>query len=50
MRYKATKATAAQNMDRRAQRLLAGFEDRRRADKVAAGSGSPSRRRAGARR
>jgi ATPase subunit of ABC transporter with duplicated ATPase domains len=35
MRYKATKATAAQNMDRRAQRLLAGVEDRRRADKVA---------------
>ncbi len=35
MRYKATKATAAQNMDRRAQRLLAGLEDERRADKVA---------------
>ncbi len=35
MRYKATKATAAQNMDRRAARLLAGLEDRRRADKVA---------------
>ncbi|HMG32063.1 MAG TPA: ABC-F family ATP-binding cassette domain-containing protein [Jiangellaceae bacterium] len=35
MRYKATKATAAQNMDRRAHRLLAGLEDRRRADKVA---------------
>lgn len=35
MRYKATKATAAQNMDRRAQRLLAGLEERRHADKVA---------------
>ncbi|HEX6338937.1 MAG TPA: ABC-F family ATP-binding cassette domain-containing protein [Jiangellaceae bacterium] len=35
MRYKATKATAAQNMDRRAERLLAGLEDERRADKVA---------------
>jgi ATPase subunit of ABC transporter with duplicated ATPase domains len=35
MRYKATKATAAQNMDRRAQRLLAGLEEDRRADKVA---------------
>ncbi|HJU97393.1 MAG TPA: ABC-F family ATP-binding cassette domain-containing protein [Jiangellaceae bacterium] len=35
MRYKATKATAAQNMDRRAYRLLAGLEDRRRADRVA---------------
>jgi len=35
MRYKATKATAAQNMDRRATRLLAGVEDRRRADRVA---------------
>ncbi|SEE76514.1 ABC-F family ATP-binding cassette domain-containing protein [Jiangella alba] len=35
MRYKATKATAAQNMDRRAQRLLAGLEDQRRSDKVA---------------
>ena len=35
MRYKATKATAAQNMDRRADRLLAGLEDERRADKVA---------------
>ena len=35
MRYKATKATAAQNMDRRAERLLAGLEAKRRADKVA---------------
>ncbi|TDD96125.1 ribosomal protection-like ABC-F family protein [Jiangella asiatica] len=35
MRYKATKATAAQNMERRANRLLAGLEDQRRADKVA---------------
>ncbi|TDC46269.1 ABC-F family ATP-binding cassette domain-containing protein [Jiangella ureilytica] len=35
MRYKATKATAAQNMDRRAQRLLSGLEDQRRSDKVA---------------
>ncbi|TDD71310.1 ABC-F family ATP-binding cassette domain-containing protein [Jiangella aurantiaca] len=35
MRYKATKATAAQNMDRRAQRLLAGLEEQRRQDKVA---------------
>jgi ATPase subunit of ABC transporter with duplicated ATPase domains len=35
MRYKATKATAAQNMDRRAKRLLAGLEAERRADKVA---------------
>jgi ATPase subunit of ABC transporter with duplicated ATPase domains len=35
MRYKATKATAAQNMDRRAERLLAGLEEERRADKVA---------------
>lgn len=35
MRYKATKATAAQNMDRRAQRLLAGLDEQRRADKVA---------------
>ncbi|NEE04066.1 ABC-F family ATP-binding cassette domain-containing protein [Phytoactinopolyspora halotolerans] len=35
MRYKATKATAAQNMDRRAERLLAGLEAERRADKVA---------------
>jgi ATPase subunit of ABC transporter with duplicated ATPase domains len=35
MRYKATKARAAQNMDRRAGRLLAGLESERRADKVA---------------
>ena len=35
MRYKATKATAAQNMDRRADRLLAGLEEQRRSDKVA---------------
>ncbi|RIQ28136.1 ABC-F family ATP-binding cassette domain-containing protein [Jiangella rhizosphaerae] len=35
MRYKATKATAAQNMDRRAQRLLSGLEEQRRSDKVA---------------
>jgi ATPase subunit of ABC transporter with duplicated ATPase domains len=35
MRYKATKAVAAQNMDRRAQRLLAGLEEQRRSDKVA---------------
>jgi ATPase subunit of ABC transporter with duplicated ATPase domains len=35
MRYKATKATAAQNMDRRANRLLQGLEEVRRNDKVA---------------
>jgi ATPase subunit of ABC transporter with duplicated ATPase domains len=35
MRAKATKATAAQNMARRAERLLDGLEDRRVADKVA---------------
>ena len=35
MRYKATKATAAQNMDRRAERLLAGLDAKRRTDKVA---------------
>ncbi len=35
MRYKATKATAAQNMARRAERLLAGVEGGRRADRVA---------------
>jgi ATPase subunit of ABC transporter with duplicated ATPase domains len=35
MRYKATKATAAHNMDRRAERLLAGLEDKRRLDRVA---------------
>jgi ATPase subunit of ABC transporter with duplicated ATPase domains len=35
MRYKATKARAAQTMDRRAERLLAGLAESRRADKVA---------------
>ncbi len=35
MRAKATKAKAAQNMDRRAQRLLAGLEGVRQADRVA---------------
>jgi ATPase subunit of ABC transporter with duplicated ATPase domains len=35
MRYKATKAIAAHNMDRRAERLLAGLEDKLRPDKVA---------------
>jgi ATPase subunit of ABC transporter with duplicated ATPase domains len=35
MRYKATKATAAQNMARRAERLLAGTEAGRNADRVA---------------
>jgi len=35
MRAKATKATAAQNMAKRAERLLAGLEDTRKADKVA---------------
>jgi ATPase subunit of ABC transporter with duplicated ATPase domains len=35
MRAKATKATAAQNMARRAERLLSGLDDTRRADKVA---------------
>ena len=35
MRYKATKATAAQNMEKRAQRLLAGLEETRHADRVA---------------
>jgi ATPase subunit of ABC transporter with duplicated ATPase domains len=35
MRYKATKATAAQNMDRRANKMLAGLEEQRKADKVA---------------
>jgi ATPase subunit of ABC transporter with duplicated ATPase domains len=35
MRAKATKATAAQNMARRAEQLLAGLEDKRVADKVA---------------
>ncbi|HYJ69095.1 MAG TPA: ABC-F family ATP-binding cassette domain-containing protein [Nocardioidaceae bacterium] len=35
MRYKATKARAAQSMDKRAQRLLAGLDEVRRADRVA---------------
>ncbi|MBB0245377.1 ATP-binding cassette domain-containing protein [Streptomyces alkaliphilus] len=35
MRAKATKAVAAQNMAKRAERLLAGLDDERRADKVA---------------
>ena len=35
MRAKATKAAAAQSMERRAQRLLAGLEEERKADKVA---------------
>lgn len=35
MRYKATKAVAAQNMEKRAQRLVAGLEDARKADRVA---------------
>jgi ATPase subunit of ABC transporter with duplicated ATPase domains len=35
MRAKATKATAAQNMAKRAERLMAGLEGERRADKVA---------------
>jgi ATPase subunit of ABC transporter with duplicated ATPase domains len=35
MRAKATKATAAQNMAKRADRLLAGVESERRADRVA---------------
>ena len=35
MRYKATKARAAQNMDRRAERLLAGVEGVRRSERVA---------------
>ena len=35
MRAKATKAVAAQNMARRAERLLEGVSDERRADKVA---------------
>jgi ATPase subunit of ABC transporter with duplicated ATPase domains len=35
MRAKATKTVAAQNMARRAERLLAGLEEVRRADKVA---------------
>ena len=35
MRYKATKARAAQNMERRAERLLAGLDGQRSADRVA---------------
>jgi len=35
MRYKATKARAAQSMDKRAARLLAGLDEVRRHDKVA---------------
>jgi ATPase subunit of ABC transporter with duplicated ATPase domains len=35
MRAKATKATAAQNMARRAERLMSGLEAERRSDKVA---------------
>jgi ATPase subunit of ABC transporter with duplicated ATPase domains len=35
MRAKATKAQAAHNMDRRAERLLAGLAEERRADRVA---------------
>ena len=35
MRAKATKAVAAQNMARRAERLLSGLEDERRSDRVA---------------
>jgi ATPase subunit of ABC transporter with duplicated ATPase domains len=35
MRAKATKAVAAQNMAKRAERLLAGLEEERRSDKVA---------------
>jgi ATPase subunit of ABC transporter with duplicated ATPase domains len=35
MRAKATKATAAQNMARRAERLLSGLEETRRRDRVA---------------
>ena len=35
MRYKATKARAAQNMERRAERLLSGLADERRTDRVA---------------
>src|SRR3954451_7756179 len=35
MRAKATKATAAQNMARRAERLLSGLEDTRQKDRVA---------------
>lgn len=35
MRYKATKAAAAQNMERRANRMLAGLEAERKSDRVA---------------
>jgi ATPase subunit of ABC transporter with duplicated ATPase domains len=35
MRYKATKATAAQSMEKRAHKLLAGLEDVRKHDRVA---------------
>ncbi|HEX6918886.1 MAG TPA: ABC-F family ATP-binding cassette domain-containing protein [Actinomycetes bacterium] len=35
MRYKATKAKAAQNMDKRAERLVAGLDEVRRSDRVA---------------
>jgi ATPase subunit of ABC transporter with duplicated ATPase domains len=35
MRFKATKARAAQSMDKRAQRMLAGLEEVRRVDRVA---------------
>ncbi|MCY7372814.1 MAG: ATP-binding cassette domain-containing protein [Spirochaetaceae bacterium] len=35
MRYKATKARAAQSMDKRAQKLLAGLDEVRRQDRVA---------------
>src|SRR5205823_5674705 len=35
MRAKATKAVAAQNMAKRAERLLSGLDDVRRSDKVA---------------
>jgi ATPase subunit of ABC transporter with duplicated ATPase domains len=35
MRYKATKATAAQNMEKRAHKLLAGLEDVRKHERVA---------------
>ncbi|MGH8969122.1 MAG: ABC-F family ATP-binding cassette domain-containing protein [Actinomycetes bacterium] len=35
MRYKATKARAAQSMDKRAQRLLSGLDEVRRSDRVA---------------
>jgi len=35
MRYKATKAKAAQNMEKRAERLITGLEAERKADRVA---------------